>query len=165
MKQNRNPCNESHWSIGSNPGDQMFTQQPKCQNSSIETLEYEWHLCLVASQVSQSSGERDIPQGTKLKYSQLPLGTTRIPPRRSLIRNMSQTRTAALMVMKSLTIVFVVMLFCAVSSSQIITPCPKECVCEEQYFAESKGVGAKVNCSGKKLKRFPWPLPQVTTTL
>lgn len=88
------------------------------------------------------------------------------PSRRSLIKTMPQTGTAMLMAMKrSLTTVFVVMLFCAVSFGQIITPCPKECVCEEQYFSESQGVGAKVNCSGKKLKRFPWPLPQVTTTL
>lgn len=82
---------------------------------------------------------------------------------------MPQTGTAILMAMKSLTTVFVVMLFCscfcAVSFSEIITPCPKECACEEEYFSESQGVGAKVNCSGKKLKRFPWPLPQVTTTL
>jgi len=82
-----------------------------------------------------------------------------------LIRTMPQTGTAISMAMKSLATVFVVMLFGAVSLSQITSPCPKECVCEEQYFSESQGVGAKVNCSGKKLKRFPWPLPQVTTTL
>jgi len=76
-----------------------------------------------------------------------------------------QTGAFILIAMKSLAILFVFILFCAVSWSQITTPCPKECVCEEQYFSESQGVGAKVNCSGKKLKRFPWPLPQVTTTL
>ena len=124
-------------------------QQPKWEKTSIETLEYEWHLCLVAS---QSSGEPDIPQG---QWNEVQPTSTRTTSHRSLISTLPQTGAFILIAMKSLAILFVFILFCAVSWSQITTPCPKECVCEEQYFSESQGVGAKVNCSGKKLKRFP----------
>lgn len=70
-----------------------------------------------------------------------------------------------LVIMKLLIALFALILFCAWSASQILTPCPDQCVCEEQFFEESRGVGAKVNCSGRRLKKFPWPLPQLTTTL
>lgn len=69
------------------------------------------------------------------------------------------------MVMNSFLTVFGVVLFCGISLNQAITPCPKQCVCEEQFFPETQGFGAKVNCSGRKLKKFPRPLPYVTTTL
>ncbi|CAH3019966.1 unnamed protein product, partial [Porites evermanni] len=67
--------------------------------------------------------------------------------------------------MKLVIALFALILLCALSASQILTPCPDQCVCEEQFFEESRGVGAKVNCSGRRLKKFPWPLPQLTTTL
>lgn len=154
MKHNRNPCNESHWSIGSNIHTAAEVPKHKYWDTWI------WMTSLSCCYSKQWRARHPTGHWIEVRPT-----STRIPPRRFLIRSMSQTRTATLMVMKSLMIVFVVMLFCAVNSSQIITPCPKECVCEEQYFAELKGVGAKVNCSGKKLKRFPWPLPQLTTTL
>lgn len=68
-------------------------------------------------------------------------------------------------IMSSLIVAFVILVFGSLCTSQIITPCPKECTCEKQFFPESQGVGARVNCSSRRLKKFPWPLPFATTTL
>ncbi|KAK2568123.1 hypothetical protein P5673_008063 [Acropora cervicornis] len=67
--------------------------------------------------------------------------------------------------MSSLIVALVILVFGSLCTSQIITPCPKECTCEKQFFPESQGVGARVNCSSRRQKKFPWPLPFATTTL
>ena len=68
-------------------------------------------------------------------------------------------------IMNPLLASFTVLVFCSMCAGQILMPCPKECICEQQFFPESQGVGARVNCSSRRLKKFPWPLPLVTTTL
>lgn len=78
---------------------------------------------------------------------------------------MPRIRQEIIEAMNSLIIVFVVVVFGGIGLSQVITSCPKQCFCEEQFFPETQGYGVKVNCSGRRLKKFPRPLPHVTTTL
>ena len=78
---------------------------------------------------------------------------------------MPRIRQEIIEAMNSLIIVFVVVVFCGIGLSQVITSCPKQCFCEEQFFPETQGYGVEVNCSGRRLKKFPRPLPHVTTTL
>lgn len=155
MKHNRDSCKGSHLSKGSN----IRSSQSE-KKTSFETLQYECYLCPLASQ----SAAR-YPTELNWRRAKFHQGNGREISLWSVARTMQQTGAVIFIAMKSLLVVFVVMLLCAMSLSQIVTPCPKRCVCDEQYFPESRGVGARVNCSGRRLKKFPRPLPRVITTL